>query len=65
VSEKGVVEEVLPNALYRVRLESGRVISAGISTEFRHQVVRLIVGAQVFVEVAAYDPNRGKIIKRQ
>jgi translation initiation factor IF-1 len=62
--EAGVIEEVLPNALFRVRLESGHVVSAGPTTELRHVIVRLLVGARVLVEVSRHDPNRGKIIRK-
>jgi len=61
---KGVVEEVMPNALFKVRLEGGRVVSAGASTELRHVVVRLIAGSKVLVEISRHDPNRGKIIQK-
>ena len=54
----------MPNALFKVRLEGGRVVSAGASTELRHVVVRLIAGAKVLVEISRHDPNRGKIIQK-
>jgi translation initiation factor IF-1 len=63
-TSKGVIEEVMPSALFKVRLESGRTVSAGASTELRHVVVRLIVGTEVLVEIARHDPNRGKIIRK-
>ena len=63
-TEQGVIEEVLPNALFRVRLERGRVVSAGASAELRHVVVRLIAGCRVLVDISRHDPNRGKIIQR-
>ncbi len=63
-TSKGVIEEVLPNALFRVRLESGRIVSAGASTELRRVIVRLIAGTEVIVELARHDPNRGKIIRK-
>lgn len=60
----GVIEEVMPNALFKVRLDGGRTVSAGASTELRHVVVRLIAGARVLVEISRHDPNRGKIIQK-
>jgi translation initiation factor IF-1 len=59
-----MIEEVLPSALFRVRLEDGRNVNAGASTELRHAIVRLIAGTKVLVELSSYDPNRGKIIKK-
>lgn len=61
---EGVIEEALPNALFRVRLGTGRVVSAGPSTTLRHVVVRLIPGCRVLVELARNDPNRGNIIQK-
>jgi len=54
----------MPNALFKVRLEGGRTVSAGASTELRHVVVRLIAGSKVLVEISRHDPNRGKIIQK-
>ena len=63
-TQPGVIEEVLPNALFKVRLDSGRTVSAGASTELRHVVVRLLAGTKVLVEISRHDPNRGKITGR-
>jgi translation initiation factor IF-1 len=63
-TKPGMIEEVLPSALFRVRLEDGRNVSAGASTELRHAIVRLLAGTKVLVEISSYDPNRGKIIKK-
>lgn len=63
-TKSGVIEEVLPNALFKVRLETGRTVNAGASNELRHAIVRLITGCQVLVELSRHDPNRGKIIKK-
>lgn len=56
-----MIEEVLPNALYRVRLDDGRSVRAGLSPSLRHQVVRLIGGAKVVVKLSKFDPGRGQI----
>jgi translation initiation factor IF-1 len=63
-TQQGVIEEVMPNALFKIRLENGRAVSAGASTELRHVVVRLIAGCRVLVEISRHDPNRGKIIQK-
>jgi translation initiation factor IF-1 len=61
---EGVIEEALPNALFRVRLSSGRTVNAGASTDLRRTIVRLIPGTQVLVELSLHDPNRGNIIQK-
>lgn len=63
-THEGVIEEVMPNALFRVRLDSGHAVSAGASNELRHTIVRLLKGNRVLVEISRHDPNRGKIIRK-
>ncbi|HWZ89233.1 MAG TPA: hypothetical protein VNW92_10295 [Polyangiaceae bacterium] len=60
----GVIEEVLPNALFRVTLEDGRTVRAGIAPSLRHALVRLISGSKVTVKLSTLDPGRGQIIKK-
>ncbi len=52
---------MLPNALYKVLLDNGQRVTAGISTSLKHQVVRLITGDRVNVKLTTFDPNRGQI----
>jgi translation initiation factor IF-1 len=63
-SEKGVVDEVLPNAMFSVRLDDGRKVRASIAATLRHGIVRIIGGARVEVELSHHDPSRGRIIKK-
>ena len=60
----GVIDEVLPNALFRVTLEDGRTVRVGIAPSLRHAVVRLIAGSQVAVKLSKLDPGRGQITKK-
>jgi translation initiation factor IF-1 len=59
--EEGVIEAVLPNAMYRVRLNDGRAVRAALSPAMRHATVRLIGGSRVKVELSSRDPGRGRI----
>ena len=61
---QGVVEAILPSALYRVRLEDGEPITASLSREVRHITVKLFPGDGVMVERSPYDPTRGRIKAR-
>jgi translation initiation factor IF-1 len=63
-SQSGIIEEVLPNGMFRVRLADGRKIRAGLASAARHAVVRLIKGCSVEVKLSAFDPNRGQITKQ-
>ncbi|MEB2321719.1 MAG: translation initiation factor IF-1 [Sorangiineae bacterium] len=58
------MEELLPRAMFRVRLADGRSIRAGIASPLRHVVVRLIAGSKVTVKLSPHDPNRGQIVKK-
>jgi translation initiation factor IF-1 len=61
---RGTVIEIRPKLLYRIRLEGGEVVVAGQSTELRHIVSRLLVGDDVLVQLSAFDPHRGQIIRK-
>lgn len=58
----GVVEEQLPNALYRVKLDDGRVIRCNVSGPEKLRLVRLLSGDSVHVELSRLDPSRGRIV---
>ncbi len=59
----GVVTDVLPSALYRVRLESGHVVQAHIADRVDRNFVRVLVGDRVCVELSR-DAGRGRIVRR-
>jgi translation initiation factor IF-1 len=63
-SQTGIIEEVLPNGMFRVRLEDGRKVRVGLSAPARHSLVRLIAGSSVEVKLSPYDPGRGHITKQ-
>ena len=61
---EGVVEETLPNAKFRVKLENGHVVLAHVSGKMRMYYIRLVVGDRVVVELSTYDLTRGRIVSR-
>jgi translation initiation factor IF-1 len=61
---EGVVEECLPQALYRVGLPNGTKILASLGGVARQTIVRVIAGDRVRIEIAPLDPTRGKIKSR-
>lgn len=61
----GVVIETLPNALYRVKLESKERIVTHVSHEPRRNFVRILMGDRVRVAVSARNRTRGRIMQRQ
>ena len=56
--------ETLPNASFKVQLESGAEILAHVSGKMRMRYIRILPGDVVEMEVSPYDPTRGRIIWR-
>jgi translation initiation factor IF-1 len=60
----GVVEETLPQGLYRVRTQEGETLKVSLTGVPKQTIVRVIPGDTVLVEVSPLDPSRGKIKAR-
>lgn len=61
----GVVEEVLPNAMFRVKLEQGSAILGHISGRMRQNKIQILAGDRVRVEMSPYDLSKGRIVYRE
>ena len=61
---KGKVTELLPNAMFRVKLENNHVIIAHTAGKLRKNRIRVLQGDTVTVEVSPYDITKGRIIFR-
>jgi len=61
----GTIEEALPSALFRVKLDDNRKVVAGVATEARRTLVKVQPGDRVDVVVSQLDPTRGKITGRR
>ena len=57
----GTVVESLGNAMFRVELENGHVITAHISGKMRMHYIRILPGDKVKVEMSPYDLSKGRI----
>jgi len=64
IEAEGVVTEALPNAMFRVQLESGHSVLAHISGKMRMYYIRILLGDRVTVELSPYDLTRGRITYR-
>lgn len=64
IEVEGVVEETLPNAMFRVELENGMKVLAHISGKMRVHYIRILPGDRVSVELSPYDLSRGRITYR-
>ena len=60
----GIVQEALPNAMFRVELENEHVVLAHISGKMRKFYIRILPGDHVKVELSPYDLTRGRITYR-
>jgi translation initiation factor IF-1 len=63
-SVTGAVSELLPSALYRVRVDGGRFVTAHIADRIDRNFVRLLVGDRVRVELSPADYGRGRIVEK-
>lgn len=61
---EGVVEEVLPNAMFRVRINENYLITAMISGKMRQHRIQILLGDLVKVEVSPYDLSKGRVVYR-
>ena len=60
----GIVQEALPNAMFKVELENGHEVLAHISGKMRKFYIRILPGDRVKVELSPYDLSRGRITYR-
>ena len=64
IEQDGVITEALSNAMFRVELENGHVITAHISGKMRMHYIKLLPGDKVKVEMSPYDLTKGRIVYR-
>ncbi len=61
---KGLVTDLLPNAMFRVKLENNHEVLAHTAGKMRKNRIRVLAGDEVMVEVTPYDLTKGRIIFR-
>ncbi|MFP6731090.1 MAG: translation initiation factor IF-1 [Alphaproteobacteria bacterium] len=60
----GIVTELLPNAMFRVRLDNDHEILAHTAGKMRKHRIRVLAGDRVTVEMTPYDLTKGRITFR-
>ena len=60
----GVIVELLPNAMFRVKLDNNHEIIAHTAGRMRKNRIRVLVGDKVMVEMTPYDLTKGRITYR-
>ena len=61
---RGKVTDLLPNAMFRVKLENNHEVLAHTAGKLRKNRIRILTGDNVMVEVTPYDLTKGRIIFR-
>ena len=64
IEVNGTIAETLPNATFKVELESGQTIMAYISGKMRMHFIKILPGDKVLVELSPYDLTKGRITYR-
>ena len=64
IEMQGTVIEVLPNTVFKVKLENDHVITAHISGRMRKNYIRILNGDSVTIEMSPYDLSKGRITFR-
>jgi len=60
----GVVLELLPDAMFRVKLENDHIIIAYTSGKMRKNRIRILAGDKVSIEMTPYDLTKGRVVHR-
>jgi translation initiation factor IF-1 len=61
---EGVVQAVLPNTTFRVRLANGHSVLATVAGKMRRFRIRVLAGDRVTLALSPYDLTRGRITFR-
>jgi translation initiation factor IF-1 len=65
IAMEGTVNEVLPNAMFRVQLENGPIVLGHISGKMRQHKIQILTGDRVRVEMSPYDVSKARIVYRE
>lgn len=61
----GVVTDVLPNAMFRVKMPNNSIVIGYISGKMRQHDIKILLGDTVEVEFSPYDLSKGRITRRK
>lgn len=61
----GVVEEILGNSMFKVKLENDHIVTAYIGGKLRKFTIKIIQGDKVDVEMSPYDLSKARIVYRR
>ena len=64
IEAEGVVIECLRNAMFKVKLSNGRIVTCTISGKIRMHYIKILEGDTVKIEMSPYDITKGRITYR-
>jgi len=64
IEVEGTVVESMPNAVFKVELENGHIVTAHISGKLRMHYIKILPGDKVKLELSTYDLTKGRIVWR-
>ena len=64
VKVEGEITDVLPNAMFKVKLRTGTTVLGYISGKMRQNEIRILDGDFVEIEMSPYDLSKGRIVRR-
>ena len=64
IEQEGTIIEALSNAMFRVELENGHVVTVHISVKMRMHYIKLLPGDKVKLEMSPYDLTKARITYR-
>ncbi len=64
ITQDGTITENLSNAMFRVELENGHIVTAHISGKMRMHYIKLLPGDRVKLEMSPYDLSKARITYR-
>ena len=64
IEQDGVITEALSNAMFRVELENGHIVTAHISGKMRMNYIKLLPNDRVKLELSPYDLSKARITYR-
>ena len=65
ITMEGEVIQVLPNAVFKVKLDNDHILQAYVGGKMRKFEIRIIMGDRVEVEISPYDLTKGRIVRRK
>jgi len=64
IEMRGMIEELLPSANFKIKLENGQTITGYLSGKMRKFRIRILPGDDVKVEISPYDLTKGRVTYR-